>query len=84
MRFFVTQNVRQFDAGIIELGLVYSDRMAIPPGMEKFKLDGYCLPECTATVSKDMKYGNFNDLREKYFISYTLESQNNCCIFYLF
>jgi dopamine beta-monooxygenase len=55
MRFHVTQNVRQFDAGIIELGLVYSDRMAIPPGMENFNLDGYCLPECTATVSKDMK-----------------------------
>ena len=51
MRFHVTQNLRPYDAGIIELGLVYSDKMAIPPSQESFSLSGYCLPECTATVS---------------------------------
>ena len=51
MRFHITQNLRPFDAGIIELGLVYSDKMAIPPSQESFSLSGYCLPECTATVS---------------------------------
>ena len=51
MRFYVTQHLRQFDAGIMELGLVYTDRMAIPPNQINFPLSGYCLPECTATVS---------------------------------
>ena len=51
MRFHVTQNLRPYDAGIIELGLVYSDKMAIPPSQESFSLSGYCLPECTATVN---------------------------------
>ena len=51
MRFYVTQDLRQFDAGIMELGLVYTDRMAIPPNQINFPLHGYCLPECTATVS---------------------------------
>ena len=51
MRFHITQNLRPYDAGIIELGLVYSDKMAIPPSQESFSLSGYCLPECTATVS---------------------------------
>ena len=50
MRFHITQNLRPYDAGIIELGLVYSDKMAIPPSQESFSLSGYCLPECTATV----------------------------------
>ena len=51
MRFHITQNLRPYDAGIIELGLVYSDKMAIPPSQGSFSLSGYCLPECTATVS---------------------------------
>ena len=50
MRFYLTENLRQFDAGIMELGLVYTDRMAIPPHQEKFPLSGHCLPECTAVV----------------------------------
>ena len=50
MRFYVTQHLRPFDAGIMELGLVYTDRMAIPPNQIHFPLSGYCLPECTATV----------------------------------
>ena len=52
MRFLVTKNLRPYDAGIMELGLVYTDKMAIPPKMESFSLTGYCLPECTAVVSR--------------------------------
>lgn len=48
MRFYLTENLRPNDAGIMELGLVYTDRMAIPPGQDKFPLSGHCLPECTA------------------------------------
>ena len=51
MRFRVTQNLREYDAGIMELGLVYTDKMAIPPNQETFPLRGHCLPECTAIVS---------------------------------
>ena len=50
MRFYLTENLRPNDAGIMELGLVYTDRMAIPPGQDKFPLSGHCLPECTAVV----------------------------------
>ena len=56
MRFFVTKELRQYDAGIMELGLVYTDRMAIPSQQQKFPLSGHCLPECTATVSEYYKY----------------------------
>lgn len=48
MRFIVTQQLRPYDAGIMELGLVYTDKMAIPPHQEEFALHGYCLPQCTA------------------------------------
>ena len=51
MRFVVTQNLRPHDSGIMELGLVYTDKMAIPPEQEYFPLHGYCLPQCTAVVS---------------------------------
>ena len=51
MKFVVTQNLRSHDSGIMELGLVYTDKMAIPPGQNSFALHGYCLPQCSAVVS---------------------------------
>ena len=51
MKFVVTQNLRPHDSGIMELGLVYTDKMAIPPGQNSFALHGYCLPQCSAVVS---------------------------------
>ena len=51
MRFVVTEELRQYDAGIMELGLIYTDKMAIPPNEIKFPLHGYCLPQCSAVVS---------------------------------
>lgn len=47
------------DAGVIELGLEYTDKMAIPPGQDLFSLSGYCVSECTAVViSNDRKILN--------------------------
>ncbi|KAJ6638977.1 Tyramine beta-hydroxylase [Pseudolycoriella hygida] len=43
---FVSQ-LRKFDAAIMELGLEYTDKMAIPQGLTAFPLSGYCISECT-------------------------------------
>ena len=51
IRFYVTSQLRQNDAGIMELGLEYTNKMAIPPRQNKFLLKGYCIPECTTVVS---------------------------------
>ncbi|CAH1367674.1 tyramine beta-hydroxylase [Tenebrio molitor] len=48
IRFYVSPRLKQMDAGVIELGLEYTDKMAIPPGQESFQLTGYCVSECTA------------------------------------
>lgn len=37
IRFYMTKTLREFDAGIIELGLEYTDKMAIPPLQVKKK-----------------------------------------------
>ena len=50
IKFHVTKELRQFDAGIMELGLEYTDKYAIPPGQPLFNLVGYCIPQCTALV----------------------------------
>ncbi|KFQ45777.1 Dopamine beta-hydroxylase, partial [Nestor notabilis] len=39
--------LRRHDAGIMELGLVYTPVMAIPPGEDAFILTGYCTDKCT-------------------------------------
>ena len=50
MRLVTTERLRAHDAGILELGVVYSDHMAIPPRTAEFEWHGHCLAECTAQV----------------------------------
>ncbi|XP_011700718.1 PREDICTED: tyramine beta-hydroxylase [Wasmannia auropunctata] len=47
IRFVLTKTLRKYDAGVIELGLEYTDKMAIPPQQEAFMLSGHCIAECT-------------------------------------
>ncbi|XP_004849647.1 dopamine beta-hydroxylase [Heterocephalus glaber] len=47
IRLYYTATLRHFDAGILELGLVYTPLMAIPPREAAFVLTGYCTDKCT-------------------------------------
>lgn len=47
----MTPSLRKYDAGVIELGLEYIDKMAIPPLQKEFPLTGHCIAECTSAVS---------------------------------
>ncbi|XP_040180093.1 dopamine beta-hydroxylase isoform X1 [Rana temporaria] len=47
IRLHYTPSLRKFDAGIMELGLVYTPVMAIPPRQKSFHLTGYCTDKCT-------------------------------------
>ncbi|XP_003941430.1 dopamine beta-hydroxylase [Saimiri boliviensis] len=47
IRLYYTHRVRRFEAGIMELGLVYTPVMAIPPQETDFVLTGYCTDKCT-------------------------------------
>ncbi|XP_053137691.1 dopamine beta-hydroxylase isoform X6 [Hemicordylus capensis] len=47
IRLYYTASLRPNDAGIMELGLVYTPVMAIPPGESSFNLTGYCTDKCT-------------------------------------
>lgn len=51
LKFHYTKTLRPHDAGIMELGLEYTDKMALPPGVAVWKLVGYCIPQCTRVVS---------------------------------
>lgn len=50
IRLHYTPSLRRYDAGIMELGLVYTPVMAIPPKQHTFFLSGYCTSKCTQTV----------------------------------
>lgn len=50
VRMYLTPTLRRFDGGVLELGLEYTDKMAIPPQQPVFALSGYCITECTAVV----------------------------------
>ena len=51
IRLYYTATLRRFDAGIMELGLVYTPVMAIPPQETAFVLTGHCTDKCTQLVS---------------------------------
>lgn len=55
MKIKMLSKLRKYDAAIMELGLEYTDKMAIPPGQIAFPLNGYCVSECTKTVRKSEK-----------------------------
>lgn len=50
IRLHYTSRLRPFDAGIMELGLVYTPVMAIPPHQRSYFLTGYCTAKCTQTA----------------------------------
>uniref|UniRef100_A0A3Q3EEH7 Dopamine beta-hydroxylase n=1 Tax=Labrus bergylta TaxID=56723 RepID=A0A3Q3EEH7_9LABR len=50
IRLYYTTSLRRYDAGIMELGLVYTPIMAIPPKQHAFYLNGYCTSKCTKTA----------------------------------
>uniref|UniRef100_A0AC34GFV6 Copper type II ascorbate-dependent monooxygenase C-terminal domain-containing protein n=1 Tax=Panagrolaimus sp. ES5 TaxID=591445 RepID=A0AC34GFV6_9BILA len=47
-----TPHLRPHDAGIIELGHIYSDASSIPPGQKGFPLTSYCIEDCTNKLPK--------------------------------
>ncbi|NWR33857.1 DOPO hydroxylase, partial [Tachuris rubrigastra] len=53
IRLYYTATLRHHDAGIMELGLVYTPVMAIPPGEDAFVLTGYCTDKCTQLALPD-------------------------------
>ena len=50
IKFHVTKTLRKYDAGIMKLGMEYTDKYALPPKLDLWSLSGYCVPECTAVV----------------------------------
>lgn len=46
LRFHYTSRLRPFDAGVLEVGLEYTDKNSIPPNMVA-PLAGHCVSECT-------------------------------------
>ena len=60
LKFHYTKTLRPHDAGIMELGLEYTDKMALPPRLPLWKLVGYCIPECTRVVSDRCDYATYH------------------------
>lgn len=49
LRFYYTHHLRQYDAGILEVGLEYTDKNSIPPDLLA-PLVGFCPAQCTRTA----------------------------------
>lgn len=45
---------RKYDSAVVELGVAYQDKMAVPPGQLAFIWNGFCIVDCINTaVPKD-------------------------------
>ena len=54
IRFHYTSSLRKHDAAVLEIGLEYTPKMAIPPQQESYILSGHCIVECTEVVILNM------------------------------
>lgn len=53
LKFEYTSKLRPFDAGILEVGLEYTEKNSIPPNMIT-PIAGYCVSECTRVAMSSM------------------------------
>jgi len=60
IRFFYSNQIRKYDVGVLEIGVIYSSNMVIPPNQNTFSWPGVCPAKCTQEVSLkyDLKYKN--------------------------
>lgn len=54
IRFFYTDTLCQYDAGILEFGVTYNDLMVVPPRSNEFMWSGFCTKECTEKVGNHL------------------------------
>ena len=47
LRMYYTSQLRAHDAGVLEIGLEYTDKNSIPPQQSVFDVSGFCTAECT-------------------------------------
>ncbi|CAP27443.1 Protein CBR-TBH-1 [Caenorhabditis briggsae] len=52
-QFYVTGLLRIYDAGIMELGLIYSDANSVPPNQKAWAMNGYCPSQCTQNLPEE-------------------------------
>uniref|UniRef100_A0A6G1SKP1 Dopamine beta-hydroxylase n=1 Tax=Aceria tosichella TaxID=561515 RepID=A0A6G1SKP1_9ACAR len=57
LRFHYSPELRPFDAGVLEIGLEYTDKNSIPPNMV-VPLAGYCVSECTRAAMSSAGSGS--------------------------
>merc|ERR1712179_22218 len=53
VRFFYTDKLRQYDAGVLQVGSSVSSWMMIPPRQRTWKTTGYCRKQCTEEALKN-------------------------------
>ncbi|KXJ22553.1 DBH-like monooxygenase protein 1-like [Exaiptasia diaphana] len=53
MRFYYTNKLREYDAGLLSGGVVTSKWMMIPPKQQAWKTVGYCSKQCTEEALKN-------------------------------
>lgn len=51
MRIYLTTDLRQHDAEVLEIGTLPNTDQVIPPYETSFLVNGYCSPRCLSGVS---------------------------------
>ena len=50
LRIYHTKQLREYDAGVIEVGARVDHAMVIPPGQGDWQTNGYCTKDCSMKV----------------------------------
>ena len=50
LRIYHTKQLREYDAGVIEVGAGVDGNMLIPPRQKDFQINGFCTEDCSMKV----------------------------------
>ena len=50
LRFYYTKHLREYDAGVLQVGAFVDYRLMIPPNETSWEINGFCSEECTREV----------------------------------
>ena len=50
LRFYYTKQLREYDAGVLQVGAFIDNTLMIPPKETNWEINGFCSEECTREV----------------------------------
>merc|ERR1712209_83872 len=75
LRIFLTSDLRQYDAGLLEMGQTVDASLIVPPRTKEFWSTGYCTPDCLGEALGDQEIHVFSNFLHSHLAGYAIRTR---------